>query len=46
MKLAIIAVVVAAAVGGGVWKYKTAGSKSGRAARGRSVEAVHGPIEQ
>ncbi len=46
MKLAIIAVVVAAAVGGGVWKYKTAGSKSGREARGRSVEAVLGPIEQ
>ena len=46
MKRAIIAVVVAAAVGGGVWKYKTTASSSGRESRGRSVEVVLGPIEQ
>ncbi|MBI2788568.1 MAG: efflux RND transporter periplasmic adaptor subunit [Elusimicrobia bacterium] len=46
MKRAIIAVVVAAAVGGGVWKFKSASRKESRADRAKPVEAVIGPIEQ
>lgn len=46
MKRAIIAVVVAAAVGGGVWKYKSTRKQSAFAGRTRIVSAVLGPIEQ
>jgi macrolide-specific efflux system membrane fusion protein len=46
MKRAIIAVVVIAAIGGAVWKYKSAGSKSGREGRAKTVEASVGAIEQ
>jgi macrolide-specific efflux system membrane fusion protein len=46
MKRTIIAVVVAAAVGGGVWKYKSAGQKSANAGRSQAVTVVAGPIEQ
>ena len=44
MKRVIIAVVVIAAVGGGVWKYKSSGSKSGREGRAKTVEAAVGAI--
>ncbi len=46
MKRAIIAVVVLAAIGGGVWKYRSAGSKGGREGRSKTVEATVGAIEQ
>jgi len=46
MKRAIIAVVVAAAVGGGVWRYKSSPSKDAGKAPMKTVEAVVGSIEQ
>lgn len=46
MKRAIIAVVVAAAVGGAVWKYKSTSRKSASSGRSQIVTAVLGPIEQ
>jgi macrolide-specific efflux system membrane fusion protein len=46
MKRAIIAVVAIAAVGGGVWKYMSAGSTSGREGRSKTVAAAVGIIEQ
>ncbi|MEK7234505.1 MAG: efflux RND transporter periplasmic adaptor subunit [Elusimicrobiota bacterium] len=46
MNRAIIAVVVAAAVGGGVWKYRDAARWRGREGRAKTIEVVVGPIEQ
>ncbi len=46
MKRAMIAVVVAAAVGGGVWKYKSADKSGSSAGRSKIVAATVGPIEQ
>lgn len=47
MKRAIIAVVVIAAIGGGVWKYRSSGSRgSGREGHAKVVEAAIGAIEQ
>lgn len=46
MKRAIIAVVVAVAIGGGVWKYKSTGRKSGLDGAPKTVVAVIGLIEQ
>jgi len=46
MKRAIIAVIVAAVVGGGVWKYKSGTRKGARGGRSTAVAAVIGTIEQ
>ncbi len=46
MKRVIIAVVVAAAVGGAVWKYRSGASRGGREGRSRTAEVVVGTIEQ
>lgn len=46
MKRAIIAVVVAALVGGGVWKYKSGSRKGARGGRSTAVAVVIGRIEQ
>ena len=48
MKRAIIAVLVVAAVGGGIWKWQSSSGASGRgrAGGGKTVAAEVGPIEQ
>lgn len=46
MKRAIIAVVVAAVVGGAVWKYKSTSRRASLAGRSQSVAAALGTIEQ
>lgn len=46
MKRAIIAVLIAAAAGGAVWKYKFAGSRGAPGGPGKIIEASKGPIEQ
>jgi len=46
MKRVIIAVVVVAAVAGGVWKYKSSSARNARAGEARRVQAVAGSIEQ
>ncbi|MEK7859598.1 MAG: efflux RND transporter periplasmic adaptor subunit, partial [Elusimicrobiota bacterium] len=46
MKRTLIAVLVALAVGGGVWRYSLTGSRKERGGRGKPVSAVRGPIEQ
>jgi len=46
MKRLMLVILVAAAVGGGFWKYKSSRSRSGREGRGRPVAAELGTIEQ
>lgn len=46
MKRVLIAVVVAAALGGAYWKHRADASRSARAGRARAVAVSVGPIEQ